>query len=468
MMKMCVWYSDTARGSHDSAAKTTTAQAIRRARGDIASGAQERVAHDGVELVGEVVARALPPHLASLDHVEVVGDLHRLVDVLVHEENGHALVPHGEELGVDLLHDARSEPGRGLVHEEQRGLCHQLLGEGQHLGLAARERGGATAALLAEARESRIGALEPPGHPLPVPPDHPAAELEILLNGELGKDVGALRDVADAEALDLVGGEGRDGAAVEADGTAPGVQEAEDRLEERRLPRPVGPDDPGDGARLHFEGDVAEDVDALDVACRHVLELETRHQVPRYASRTTGSLATSSRVPSAMRRPSSITVTRWQRRRSSAISWETMRKVTDSSRFMRRMASMMMSRMVGCTPAKGSSMRRTWSGWTMRARAICTSMLCPPESSRAWACRIRSRVTKSRSRRPRSRMSASGVVLPRSMAASAGRSTFSSTVMWPKSFEIWKVRATPHAVIWCARSRSVRWPQRWISPPSGR
>src|SRR5262250_2682375 len=105
MMKMCVWYSDTARGSQDSAAKTTTDQAMRRARGDIASGAQERVAHDGVELVGEVVTRALAPH--------------------------------GEELGVDLLHDARSEPGRGLVHEEQRGLCHQLLGKGQHLGLAA-------------------------------------------------------------------------------------------------------------------------------------------------------------------------------------------------------------------------------------------------------------------------------------------------------------------------------------------
>src|SRR5215472_13726082 len=429
MMKMCMWYSDTVRGSHDSAAKTTTAQAIRRVRGDIASGAQERVAHDGVELVGEVVARALPPHLASLDHVEVVGDLHRLVDVLVHEENGHALVAHGEELGVDLLQDARGEPGRRLVHEEQRGLCHKLLGEGEHLGLAARERSGATATLLAEARKGRVGALEPPGHPLPIPPYHPPAELEILLHAELGKDVGALGDVADAEALDLEGGEGRDAAAIEADGAARRVQEAEDRLEERRLPRLVGPDHPRDGARLHLEGDVAEDVDALDVACRHVLELETRHQVPRYASRTTGSLATSSSVPSAMRRPSSITVTRWQRRRSSAISWETMRKVTDSSRFMRRMASMMMSRMVGCTPANGSSMRITCSGWTMRARAICTSMLWPPESSRACAWRIRSRVTKSRSRRPRSRISARGRLLPRSRAARAGSSTFSSIVM---------------------------------------
>src|SRR5215813_13054805 len=459
MMKMCVWYSDTARGSHDSAAKTTTAQAIRRARGDIASGAQERVAHDGVELVGEVVARALPPHLASLDHVEVVGDLHCLVDVLVHEKNGHTLIAHGQELRIDLLHDARGEPRGRLVHQEEGRLRHQLLGKGEHLGLATRERGGPAAALLAEAGKGGVGALEPPRHSRPVAPDHPAAELEVLLHGELGEDVGALGHVADAEPLDLVGRERVDRAAVEADGAASRMEEAEDRLEERRLPSPVGPDHAGDGARLHLERDVAEDVDALDVAGRRVLEPETRHQVPRYASRTTGSLATSSRVPSAMRRPSSITVTRWQRRRSSAISWETMRKVTDSSRFMLRMASMMMSRMVGCTPANGSS---------MRARAICTSMLWPPESSRACAWRIRSRVTKSRSRRPRSRISARGRMLPRSMAARAGSSTFSSTVMWPKSFEIWKVRATPHAVIWCGRSRSVRWPQRWISPPSGR
>src|SRR5215471_3560941 len=389
---------------------------MRRARGDIASGTQQRIAHDGVELVGEVVPRALPTHFAALDHVEVVGDLHRLVDVLIHEEDSHTLVAYGEELRIHLLHDARRQPRRGLVHEEEGRLCHQLLGKGEHLGLTAGERRGAAAALLAQAGKGRVGAFQPFRHPRPVAPYHPAAELEVLLHGELGEDVGALGHVADPEPLDLEGRERIDRAAVEADGAAPRMEEAEDRLEECRLPCPVGSDHAGDGAGLHLERDVAEDVDALDVAGRHVLEPQMRHQVPRYASRTTGSLATSSRVPSAMRRPSSITVTRWQRRRSSAISWETMRKVTDSSRFMRRMASMMMSRMVGCTPAKGSSMRTTWSGWTMRA----------------------------------------------------GGSTFSSTVMWPKSFEIWKVRATPHAVIWCGRSRSVRWPQRWISPPSGR
>src|SRR5262245_42329719 len=163
-----------------------------------------------------------------------------------------------------------------------------------------------------------------------------------------------------------------------------------------------------------------------------------------------------------------MTETRWHSRRSSAISWETIRNVTDSSRFILRTASMITSRIAGCTPAKGSSISTTARGCTMKARAICTSMLWPPESSLASAWRIRSSDTKSRSARARSRAAAGRRESPRSTAARAGKSTFSSTVMLPKSLGIWKVRATPHAVISWGRRRSVRRPQRWISPASGR
>src|SRR5581483_466875 len=40
--------------------------------------------------------------------------------------------------------------------------------------------------------------------------------------------------------------------------------------------------------------------------------------------------------------------------------------------------------------------------------------------------------------------------------------------MLPKSFGIWKVRATPRAAISWGRSRSTRRPARWISPASRR
>jgi len=38
--------------------------------------------------------------------------------------------------------------------------------------------------------------------------------------------------------------------------------------------------------------------------------------------------------------------------------------------------------------------------------------------------------------------------------------------MLPKSFGVWKVRATPRAVIWWGRSRSIRSPASRISPAS--
>src|ERR1700730_13220667 len=129
------------------------------------------------------------------------------------------------------------------------------------------------------------------------------------------------------------------------------MEKPEDRLEEGGFPGTVWSHDARDAAGLDAECDVREDVDALDVSGDQVLDGEPPHQGPRYASSTTASLATSSSVPSAMSRPSSITETRWQSRRSSAISWETMRKVIPSSRFIVRMASRMMSRMEGCTPA---------------------------------------------------------------------------------------------------------------------
>src|SRR3984893_5517594 len=169
-----------------------------------------------------------------------------------------------------------------------------------------------------------------------------------------------------------------------------------------------------------------------------------------------------------MRRPSSMTETRPQSRRTSAISWETIRKVTPCSRFMRRIASMMTSRMVVFTPANGSSIRTTWRGWIIRARAICTSIACPPESCLARAWRCRSMATKSSWRRALAWISAIGRVAARARSAWPGSSTFSSTVMFPKSFGIWKVRATPRAAISWGRSRSTRRPSRWISPASRR
>src|SRR5262245_66146967 len=55
------------------------------------------------------------------------------------------------------------------------------------------------------------------------------------------------------------------------------MEEAEDRLEEGRLSRAVGPDDAGDRAALDAEPNLVEDVDALHVPGDDSVQLEERH-----------------------------------------------------------------------------------------------------------------------------------------------------------------------------------------------
>src|SRR5260370_2502094 len=120
--------------------------------------------------------------------------------------------------------------------------------------------------LLPEPGEGRVGALQNLAHAPAVPALHPGAEEQVLLHGELGEYIRALGHVADPEPLDLVGCRSLDLAPVVDDAALAGVEEAEDGLEQRRLPRPVRPDDTGDATRLHAPADAGQDVDALDVA----------------------------------------------------------------------------------------------------------------------------------------------------------------------------------------------------------
>src|SRR6266571_2191385 len=160
MVSTCVWYSDTAHGSQASAAYASRHQPRRRAKTSIGSGAEERGADQLAQLVGEAFARPLATDLAPLDHVEVIRDLDRLVDVLIDEEDRHTARTRGPELGVDLLDDPRREAGRGLVDEEQARGGHHLLRDGQHLRLAAAQRRRASPSPLAEMRKRRVGALQ--------------------------------------------------------------------------------------------------------------------------------------------------------------------------------------------------------------------------------------------------------------------------------------------------------------------
>src|SRR5919204_4080011 len=111
----------------------------------------------------------------------------------------------------------------------------------------------------------------------------------------------------------------RDFLAAKPDGSLADPNEAEDRLDQRRLARAVRPHDADDLAVIDVQVQVAQDVDVANVSRGHVLRLEQmrrlRHAasvacVPRYASITAGSRRTSAGAPAAMTRPWAMTITR--------------------------------------------------------------------------------------------------------------------------------------------------------------
>jgi hypothetical protein len=128
-------------------------------------------------------------------------------------------------------------------------------------------------------RERRPRALEQPGDAAALALEDPGPELEILLDGELGKDVRALGDVPDAPPLDGMRRQAVDLLAVEQDPAAMGMEKPEDGPQQGRFPGAVGPDDAGDRAASDPQIDPAEDVDTLDVAGVDLVELEQRRQV---------------------------------------------------------------------------------------------------------------------------------------------------------------------------------------------
>src|SRR5712691_4152031 len=90
---------------------------------------------------------------------------------------------------------------------------------------------------LSQAWKRRVGALEDGRDAGAIVPSDPGAELEILLDRQLRKDVLPLGDVADSEPLDRVGRESLDLPPAVEDPATPRMEEAKDRLQQRRLAR---------------------------------------------------------------------------------------------------------------------------------------------------------------------------------------------------------------------------------------
>ena len=149
----------------------------------------------------------------------------------------------------------------------------------------------------------------------------PRPTSQILFDGELRKDLAALRHVADAETRARFGRLRAKIAAVEPDFTRRRRQQSHDAFEQRGLAHSVAAHQAGAGSRRHVEVDVPQRV-AAAVKLVERGDAEQAH-VPRYTSMTRGSFCTRSMLPSASTRPSWRTTTRLAIDRTKSMSCST-------------------------------------------------------------------------------------------------------------------------------------------------
>ena len=209
----------------------------------------------------------------------------RLLGVLLDHQHGDASRAQILEQLEQLLHQDGREPDRGLVDQHQLRLEQEPAGDLQHRLLAARQRRGLRVRLAAQHRKAIHRGVEARTK-VEARRRRDAAELQIVEHRQLGKDVAALRHVADAGGDQLAWRQVGDGAVLEQDAPVAHPQHAEQRLEGGRLAGAVRSDHRGDRAALHAEAQAVQDGLAA-VAGDHVVEAQdvvTGQDTPRRLS----------------------------------------------------------------------------------------------------------------------------------------------------------------------------------------
>src|SRR5918993_1038316 len=193
---------------------------------------------------------------------------------------------------------------------------------------------------------------------------------------------------------------------------------------------------------------------------------------------TSGLLPTSDGRPSAMIWPSAITTTQSLMSWTTSMSCSTNITVIPSSRSP-RMCSRSDCRRAGVTPAIGSS-SMTITGEAISARAISSSLRCPPESSPAKSSRMWSslkRRSSSSARASTSRSCADHIGRTRLRQNDSPRCSFAPSFMLSRTditasdLVSWKVRTMPSVatrwagIPWSFRPSNVHLPMSALSNP---
>src|SRR5919198_3450795 len=184
-------------------------------------------------IAAEFLRRPLGVDPAHAHQVRAVADPKRLVDVLLDEQDGDALLaPEAHDQVKDEPDELGREAERGLVEEQEPRPRHESPCDRELLLLPARERGRRQPQPLAERREE----LEQPFPPGVVArPARGGAEAQVLRHRQAREDPPALGREADAAADHALRRQVADLAPVELDRPGARPVQADDRHERGRL-----------------------------------------------------------------------------------------------------------------------------------------------------------------------------------------------------------------------------------------
>ena len=212
-----------------------------------------------------LVERALGQHLAFGHHDHRIAELGDEAHVVLDQQHGDAAARQLEQPLADLVLQGRIDAGGRLVEQHEPWFGHQRAADFQKLLLAARQRGGGIVDQVIEPEEARrrprpLGQL---GFALARRPRAQnrlpqglarlvaAIEHEVLEHRQPGKAARHLEGAHQPAPAHGIGRQPRDLPTVETNRACVRRHQAGDHVEQRRLARPVGPDQPGDAARRH-------------------------------------------------------------------------------------------------------------------------------------------------------------------------------------------------------------------------
>src|SRR5690606_23377997 len=155
-----------------------------------------------------------------------VGERQQGVQVLVDADDGQSLLLQGSQAIPDFRADDGRQSFCGYVQDQQLGIGHEGAAYGQQLLFAAGQVGTQVARAFRQARKQFIDFFDGPrqGGALAVV----GGGHQVFVDAQVGKDLPALGNQADAGTADFIGWQLGDVAAIEVYGAFAGPHQADD------------------------------------------------------------------------------------------------------------------------------------------------------------------------------------------------------------------------------------------------